>query len=193
MKSLRVEIESFDRCAEMGHVSWERSSRTHANFTSNALACVRGQSPNRHLEYVQHSQIVWHEKWRSICSAVFSIALCIFHVFNFRLAIQLLCYTDDKLEKKSPILLCFIAFILWVLCECCVEQSVISFFHAEIERKQINKSWATAEANRRRSNDEKRGKKRKRPTENTQKIIGVFYAFVSADFLNIRITKKKKF
>lgn len=64
---------------------------------------------------------------------------------------------------------------------CCV--SVVN----RVNRKQINKSCATAEANRRRSND--RRKKRKRPTENTQNKIVLFHAFVSDDFFLMRIKK----
>lgn len=98
------------------------AERTLTSHRSHRFAYgVRGQSPNanRHLEYIQHSQIVWHEKWRSICSAVFSIALCTFHVFNFHLTIGLLHYTDDIFEKKSSKLLCLVAFILCAVCVLC--------------------------------------------------------------------------
>lgn len=80
-----------------------RIERTPTSRRSHwfAYADSRWMRICRHLEYVQHSQTVWHEKWRSICSAVFSIALCIFHVFNFHLTIGLQNYgLDYGFQKK---------------------------------------------------------------------------------------------
>lgn len=119
-------------------------ARTHANFTSIAWHCVRGHSPNRHLEYAQRSQTVLHEKWRSIRSAVFSIALCIFHVFTFHLTIELLHCTDNKFGKKFTKLLCLIATIL--CCMSVVQNEVwIQLFYFDFLPRSNDNKWMKVE------------------------------------------------